>query len=319
MTNTMATKGPGRAYRKGISLLKLAAMFPDETAAVKWFESVFWMNGCKCPRCNGISVYETKNTNGMPYRCRDCKRYFSVTTGTVLESTKLPLTIWVWAIFLEMTNLKGVSSMKLHRDLEIRQATAWHVLHRIREGLKPQLIEFFEGPIEADESYIGGLEKNKHADKKLKAGRGTVGKAIVLGVKDRKTKRIRAEVIEETTKPVMQGFINETRSKDASVFTDEHRSYKGLRNHTTVKHSQKQWAVSTILGEYAHTNGIESFWATLKRAYHGTYHHLSKKHLNRYVIQFAGKHNLRGLDTIDQMVMVVRGMVGRRARLKDLI
>ncbi len=110
----------------------------------------------------------------------------------------------------------------------------------------------------------------------------------------------------------MQDFINETRTEDALVFTDEHRSYKGLTHHTTIKHSRKQWAVSTTLGEYAHTNGIESFWAMLKRAYYGTYHHLSKKHLNRYVTQFAGKHNLRGLDTIDQMAMVTKGMAGKR-------
>ena len=113
--------------------------------------------------------------------------------------------------------------------------------------------------------------------------------------------------------------MNDNRSKDASVFTDEHSSYEGLSNHASVNHSLKQWAVSTVLGEYAHTNAIESFWAALKRAYHGTYHHLSKKHLNRYVTQFAGKHNLRELDTIDQMSSVIKGMVGKRLKYKDLI
>ena len=138
-------------------------------------------------------------------------------------------------------------------------------------------------------------------------------------MKDRKTKRIRAEVIEDTTRPTMQEFINETRSEDAAVFTDEHRSYRGLTNHASVNHSQKQWAVSMVLGELAHTNGIESFWAVLKRAYHGTFHHLSIKHLNRYETQFAGKHNLWDYDTIDQMSMIVRGMVGKRLKIKDLI
>ena len=209
--------------------------------------------------------------------------------------------------------------MKLHRDIGVAQSNTWHMLHRIREGLLREMLNEFEGPVEVDEAYIGGREANKHEDKKLNAGRGTVGKSAVLGVKDRKTNQITAKVIEDTTKPTVQEFINDNRSEGASVFTDEHKSYKGLGNHTAVNHSQKQWAVSTVLGEYAHTNGIESFWAVLKRAYHGTFHHLSKKHLNRYVTQFAGKHNLRELDTIDQMASVVRGMAGKRLKYKNLI
>ena len=141
----------------------------------------------------------------------------------------------------------------------------------------------------------------------------------MLGIKDRKTKRIHAKVVEDTTKPIVQDLINETRSEDASVFTDEHLSYKGLTNHTSGKHSIKQWVVSTALGELAQTNGFESYWATLSRAYHGTFHHLSKKCPNRYVTEFAGKHNLRDLDTIDQMMSDVQGMVGKRLKYKDLI
>ena len=310
---------PGRSHREGITLLELAERFPDESSAQKWFEKVHWPDGnlC-CLRCGSENVYQCKHKT-MPFRCRDCKKYFSVKTGTAMEASNLPLRKWVWAIYLENTSLKGVSSMKLHRDIGVNQSCTWHMLHRIRDGLLPEMLNEFEGPVEVDEAYIGGREANKHADKKLNAGRGTVGKSAVLGVKDRKTNQITAKVIEDTTKPTVQEFINDNRSKDASVFTDEHKSYEGLANHASVNHSQKQWAVSTVLGEYAHTNGIESFWAVLKRAYHGTYHHLSKKHLNRYVTQFAGKHNLRELDTIDQMATVVRGMAGKRLKYKDLI
>ncbi|MDE2646450.1 MAG: IS1595 family transposase [Bacteroidota bacterium] len=311
----MGRKGPGPSHREGISLLELANKFPDEDSAIKWFESVLWADGRKCPRCNGSNTYATKNANGMPYRCRDCKRYFSVKTGTVLASSKLSLQKWVWAIFLETISLKGVSSMKLHRYLNIGQDSAWHMLHRIREGLHPEILEVFEEPVEVEESNIGGLEKNKHEDKKLYAGRGTVGNSSAPGVKDRETNRIWAEVVEDTTKPTIQGFINETWSQDAPVFTDEHRSYDGSTNRTTVNHGQKQWTVSTVLGDLAHTNGIESFWATLKRAYHGT----SRKHLDRYVTQFLGKRNLRDYDTVDQMAAVMKRMVGRWLGHKDLV
>jgi len=315
----MAQKGPERYYRKEISLFELTRQFPDERSATEWFESVFWAKGRTCPRCEGCNTYATKgNGNQMPYRCRDCKRYFSVRMGTVMESSNLPLQKWVWAIFLEITSLKGVSSMKLHRDLEIRQATAWHILHRIREGSLSEIIEFFEGQV--DEAYLGGLEKNKHEDKKLNArGRGTVGKTTVVGVKDCKTNKIRAEVIPDTTKPIVQQIVNNTRSADAMVYTDEHLSYEGLTNRTSVNHSQKQWIVSTVLRDLANTNGIESFWVALKHVYRGMYHHLSKKYLTRYVTQFAGKHNLRDHDTIDQMAVVVQGMIGKRLRYKDLV
>ena len=209
--------------------------------------------------------------------------------------------------------------MKLRRDLGVAQSFTWHMLHRIRKGLMPEMIQAFEDPLAVDESFLGGQEKNNHEDKKLNSSRGTVAKSTVLGVKDRKTNRITAKVVEDTTKPCVQEFIHDTRSENADVFTDEHRLYEGLTNHSSAYHSQKQWAVSTALGELAHTNGIESFKIVPKRAFHGTYHHLSKKHFNRYVTPGAGKQNLRDYDTADHMAIVVRDMVGKRMKYKDLI
>ncbi len=311
----MAVKsGPGRSYRKGISMVKLAEMFPNEEAAVLWFEAVIWPDGRVCPRCKGTDTYAGTHRQ-MPYRCRRCKRFFSVRTGTALASSRLPLKKWVWAIYLEMTSLKGVSSMKLHRDLDVTQTTAWFMLQRVRAAFAPLLAAAFEGPVEADETYVGGLEKNKHEHRKQKAGRGPVGKTAVAGLKDRASGQIRAEVVESTDAATLQQFVYDNTEIGTTVYTDEAHAYKGMigMQHETVKHSVGEW-----VNGMAHTNGLESFWSMFKRAYHGTYHHLSKKHLQRYVHQFAGKHNVRTMDTLEQMQHVVAGMVGKRLMYKTL-
>ena len=285
----MTTKsGPGKHYRKGIGLIDAVKQFGDEEKAHAWFIARRWPHGIQCPHCEGFSITHRKSTRRTPqYHCGDCTANFTVKTGTVMHDSKLPLSKWALGFYLFATNLKGVISMKLHRDLDITQKTAWYLAHRIRESWGEEE-DKFAGAVEVDETFVGGQEKNKHADKKLRAGRGTVGKQPVAGVRDRNTGRINTEVVESTSKTVLQDFVTRHTTSDAVVYTDEHAAYHGLpRRHESVKHSA---------GEYqgmAHTNGLESHWALFKRGLDGVYHHVSVKHLGRYATEFEGRHNAR--------------------------
>ena len=314
----MAKKAPGKSHREGISVMQLAEMFPDEASAVKWFEAIQWPNGRHCGHCGSTETSKVPNAKPMPYWCKGCRSYFSVRTGTAIEKSRLPMRKWAFAVYLYVTSLKGVSSMKLHRDLQVTQKTAWFMPHRLREAWTESGIEQFMGPVEADETYIGGKRKNMpKAKRKELSGRGAVGKTAVVGTKDRATNRVSARSTGETDAPTLAGFVADRTAPGAKVFTDESRAYSGLSarfTHEAVNHSAGEY----VRGE-AHTNGMESFWAMFKRGYQGTYHHMSAKHLDRYVSEFSGRHNVREADTVDQMRDVVASMVGKRLTYRELV
>ena len=307
----------GKSYRKGLTLFDVINMFSDEDSAKQWLSEQRWPDGPVCPYCHSHNVQSNIKHKTMMHRCRDCedRPMFSLKTGSVMEGSNMKYRIWAIGIYLFTTNIKGISSMKLHRELGISQKAAWFMLHRLRKAMELE-IGPFSGKVEMDATYIGGKEDNKHASKKLKAGRGTVGKSPVLGMKERGG-RVKAEAVQAENQHAILNSVGPTVEPWSTIYTDDHRAYNVLKqtphHHETVSHSTKEY-----VNGMAHTNGIESFWALMKRGYHGTYHHWSKKHLDRYVKEFSGRHNIRELDTIEQMSSVAQSMVGKRLKYREL-
>ena len=308
-------KAPGRSDREKISVVELFEMFPTEDAAREWFESKIWPDGRRCPRCGHDKTAECAPGHPMPYRCYRCNRHFSVRIGTILERSKVPFRKWAVAIYMHLTNLKGVSSMKLHNDIKVTQKTAWFMLQRIRKAFDNDDDWPFGGPVEVDEAYFGGKRGNKPKHQRPTAKRtGILGKTIVAGVRDRATNRIDAAVIPDTSRKTLHAFVEARTVPTAKVYTDEHPSYRNMRRwHEAVRHGVGEY----VRGE-AHTQGIESFWSVLKRAHKGVYHKISPKHLNLYVTDFAAKHGIRTMDTIDQMGYTAAAMVGKRLTYKGV-
>lgn len=295
--------------------------FADDDRAFEFVRGFRWLNGeAQCPDCGSKENYFLPS--GKVWKCKACNRKFSLKIGTIFEDSPIKLGVWLCAFWMAVNAKNGISSYEIHRALGVTQKTGWFMLQRIRLALQNGSIVKFKGTVEADETYIGGKARNMHHGKRKAAGTGGAGKTAVQGLLERHSgkkgtaSRVILNVLDNTKRPAMQGNVRKYVLKGSEVFTDAHLSYTGLGReymHEVVDHAE------TYVRGKVHTNGLENFWALLKRCIKGTHVSVEPFHLFRYLDEQAFRFNERKDNDQGRFLKAVFGIIGRRLTYKSLI
>lgn len=293
-------------------------IFNDENKAREHLEGLLWPTGAVCPRCQGqrVTKLEGKSTRPGVYKCKDCRKPFSVTVGTVMERSKIPLTKWLLAAQLMASSKKGMSALQLQRMLSVTYETAWFLFHRLREAA---VDNGNAGPlggenkvIEADETYVGGKEANKHISKRKPGRQGGKGKQAVFALVERDGMAKSFHVTNVTGKTLRPIMVKHA-SRKSHLMTDEHSVYPKIGDefagHSTVNHSKDEYVRH---GGFITTNSAESYFAILKRGVYGTFHSISEAHLHRYLAEFDFRYNHRHVSDVERAEALVKGVKGKR-------